>query len=346
MIAGGGTHASLVAALAVLATLGAVACATDGQDAATPPANPLRATVFHLQESFEAGDEDGICARMSRDAQRQAGKVAHGEPTTCQRDVARALHLIEEGGGWLEQARPRVVAMRSRGRSATVTLAAGRWRAEVPLVEESGSWRLASFFGMAPRPFARLQRATPRRSFPRPGRSVTAADGSGSPCGALSAARYPRISGGCVLRVSGESTIQMMTPFGGFEFSRCHISYRIHVDAEGRTWTDGWQVKYRPRSGCGDLWSCIRKDARVDYLPWKGRIRADGSGGFEHHMQLCLRTCIGPFAGVLVMRIASDPDGRRRRLASDDSGTTGFRLADPLDVRGDRLALAVAGGRG
>jgi len=335
-------RAALLMSAIAIGSATSIACG--GEEPPPPePRHPVTTVVHRLQERFAARDYRGVCKLMTRGAQIQAGEVAHSDPTTCPRDVRRVFGLIGAGGGWLDGDPPRVAAVRTRGRSATVTLVSGDWRASVPFVEGSNRWKLGGFFGMRTSQLERIEKQMPREPFPPPAEGlVEVSDGDGRPCPRTSDARYPRITGGCVVHVTDKSApVEMMTPFGGFKFGDCSVDYRMIVDGDGRTWTDEWAIEGAPESGCSDINECIREREELahDRLPWKGRIRSDGQGGFKHHMDICLRTCIGMFAGEYVLRLTPGDTGTGWRIERDDAGTTGFRLNDSLAVEGDPLRI-------
>lgn len=314
--------------VALTAVLTAVGCGGDGQDPDTPAV-----AIRELQAAFAAQDLAIICARLTPTARKQAGSVAHGFPTRCKRDVRRALGLVEEGGGWGR--RPRVGRIRRNGDRATATLVHdGRWQADVPLEEDDGIWKLAGFFGTAPAKLKAIERTARARPFPPvDGRAVKAFDGDGRPCGELSETRYPFISGGCTFVVSGRDVpFRILTPFGDFKFGECMIDYRLSIGSDGRTWTQDWDVEGSSITGCSDIVDCRTPEG--EWLPWKGRLSSDGKGGFLHRSQMCMRTCIGEFAGDFVTRLTRTDRGWRVEPTDEDA--TGFKVDGDLRVVSDK----------
>jgi hypothetical protein len=344
---------SLVALLAVL--LVAPACG-DGdkvaQPAATAPAkpppgaeprHPVTRAVHDLRDRFDSDDFAGICVLMTQAAKLDAGKIAHLSPTTCARDVRRVFTMIRDGGGWLDGRAPHVVSVRERGSTAWATIWVDGWRARIPFVRQGGRWRLDGFFGISSPRLKAIERAAPDAPFPPPGGAVEVTDSDGAACGSTSDARYPKIAGGCVARVSSRlAGVEMLTPFGGFKFGDCSVNYRVRVDGEGRTWTDEWEVEGGMQSGCSDINPCVKERTATFYdrLPWKGRIRPDGKGGFRHHMDMCLRTCVGMFVGEYVVRLEHGEDGWK--VAPEDGDATGFRFTDALPIVDGDLQLRAA----
>jgi hypothetical protein len=327
--------------LAVLTLPGLVACGSSPER--PEPNHPLTDVVHRLQDRFEADDDAGVCALMSKSAADQAGNVGHKSPTTCARDVRRVFGMIESGGGWLDGEKPRVVSI-EEGDVASATVEMDGWRGQVPFVKEGGGWKLASFFGMEPKQFEHIQDAYPSKPFPRPGRPVTISDSGHNLCPPLSDAKYPRITGGCLIEVSQRSVpVEMLTPFGGFKFDDCNFRYRVHVDGQGRTWTDRWEADGANEGGCADLNSCYRlpDEIRVDVLPWKGRIRSDGRGGFTHNVDMCLRTCMGLFAGEVAFKFAGGANDWRLKPA--DANDTGVRFNGSMSIESDPLRLNRSG---
>jgi hypothetical protein len=356
-------RAGVLAAMAV-ASLAGVACGEGSppeQEAATmrfdrlPPANPevakfarpelrgpVTAAIHRLQRAFRAGDFDRLCANVTPEAARQAGEAAHGDASTCQKDLSRLFRLIRDGGGWRHRGAPRVVAVHSDGRHATATIALDRrWQAAVPLERQAGRWKLSGLFGSQAGLAKREAAAIPGERFPAAGTpAVRVADADGSECRPLSARRYPRIGGGCRFVIRGEELpLTILTPFGDFEFDRCSLTYITRVDGAGRTWT---RIEASGSGqACGDVNTCL-DHALDDEVQQRGRILAASHGSFVHRIDLCLNTCVGDFTGVHEIRLWHD--GRRWRAAPiDGGGASGFRYQQLLDVRGD-LLIARDGG--
>jgi hypothetical protein len=295
----------------------------------------VAADVRTLQAAFAAGDMAALCRQMTKPAVRQAGGFVHGLPTLyCERDLRRAFKILRDGGGW-RATRPAVSRISARSGRATATLAHrdGKWKADVPLTDSGGRWKLAGFFGADVAEVAAIEKSSQARPFPAPrGEAVEVADVDGRACSDLSDSEYPQITGGCSFTVSDRTVpVRMLTPFGEVDFGNCAISYRVSVDASGRTWTDRWEAT--THAACSDIDPC--KEGSFDYHPWKGRLVKDGRGGYLHHMDMCLRTCIGTFVGDLVMRMVRDQKGWR--VEPTDQGASGFRFDGPLAVRGKQI---------
>lgn len=295
-----------------------------GDEPAETPATGIRA----LQAAFAADDLAALCQRMTPAAREDAGSMGHGVPTTCRRDLRRALEMIEQGGRW--GAPPAIARVDANGDRATAILEQeSGWQAAVPLVKEDGVWKLDAFFGTGGAEFDVLEKNLRDRPFPdgADGRPVAVANRDGE-CAELSDARYPHIRGGCKFTVSSRDVpVRMLTPFGDFKFGSCAFDYVVWVDSRGRTWTREWFTDSKTTPGCADLNACYTED---EAFPWKGRLVADGSGGFLHHMDICLRTCVGRYAGVVVMRFARQ--GRGWRVEPTGRDVTGFKIDGDLRV--------------
>jgi hypothetical protein len=342
-------------AMLVLLLLGVSACGSDDDGTASfvPPSttpvvgkglppevrHPTVQTIDRLQRAFAKRDYRGFCAWVTPSAARSVGMAAHGEATTCERDVRRLFGLIRKGGGWRHVNAPRVVDVKVQGDTATAIVALDRrWRAQVALARRDGRWSLNGLFGQPVGPSRRLAERIDKTDFPPPGRTaVEVKDGNGTPCPELSEADYPAVKGGCRIQTAGRITpFTMLTPFGDFQFDRCSIAYRVRVDASGRTWTDEFNVEGDPKnpvSACGDVNACFDYK-REELAPWRGRIYPDGRGGYVHRMDMCLQTCVGYFVGKLNMRMVRDGDSWRA-IPIDGGGDTGFRFDSPLLVKGD-----------
>jgi hypothetical protein len=299
--------------------------------------HPVTAAIDRLQRAFAARDYRRLCADVTPAAARDAGEAAHGDATTCERDLRRLFDLVREGGGWRHVGRPRVTDVRVEGASAVATVALDRrWRARAWLTRRDGRWRLSGLFGTPLRLAERAGATIEDASFPPAGDGLTAADATGSPCPALSAARYPELAGGCRIRLRTRIVpLTILTPFGDFEFSRCSLDYSVRVGPDGSTWTEDFEVEGgAPGSeACGDVNGCYDQVAE-SLLPWRGRLRPSGDGEFVHETDMCLRTCVGYFVGKLRVRLVEEDDGWRAEPI-DGGGETGIRFNDQLAVQGD-----------
>lgn len=322
-----------LAVAGVAAVLGAAGCSSE-DNGAPESRHPAAVAVRELQQAFAARDMARICDRMTPTAQRQAGEVAHGTPTTCEKDLRRAFKIIDEGG-WGEDGEPVVTRTDASGSRATATIEHDDgWRADVELMRQDGVWKLAGFFGVPPREFDlfedRLRRYSPREPG---GQSIEVVDGAGEPCPSIRRSGQSEVAGGCVFEVSAASVpIRMLTPFGDFKFANCSVDYRVAVTPQGDTWTTSVAFE-NPDTGCSDLNACVtEKDVEKDQ-PWKGQLVSDGDGGYTHHTIMCLRTCIGLFAGDFFMRLTRDDEGWK--VETSDEGSTGFKIDGDLKVTGD-----------
>lgn len=344
------------AILCMLAVLAAIAsgCGSDDDDGKqAPPAgpvvgeglppevrHPVTRTIDRLQRAFADEDYEGFCAWVTPSAARFAGEAAHGDATTCERDVRRLFNLIRKGGGWRHVGAPRVVDVKVDGPTATATVALDRrWQAPIALARSDGRWRLNGLFGAAPKQAVRTALATEDTDFPPADDPVEVSDGYGFRCPRLTG-DYPRLDGGCRLELSGRTApIDIVTPFGDFQFSKCWIAYDVRVDATGRTWTEEFEVEGGPENeGCADVGSCYDETRGVG-VPWRGRIYKDGDD-LIHRMDACIGTCVGYFVGRLTVRLERDGD-RWRAEPVNGGGKTGLRFVSPLAVKG-RLDVAAA----
>jgi hypothetical protein len=330
--------------LGIVSTVLLFAVASNGAGCSIGDDTQSEAAIQELQTGFSTRDMAKICERLTPSARKQAGSVAHGFPTRCKSDVRRAFGLIEEGDGFGPE--PSVTRVRRDDKHAVATLThKGGWRADVPLTQEDGTWKLAGFFGAAPSTLDAIEKSARTSPFPpADGQPIKALDASGRPCGEFSDERYPFISGGCMLTVSSRDVpFRMLTPFGDFKFGDCSVDYRLSIASDGRTWTQLWNVAGSSITGCSDIIDC-RTPTR-DWLPWKGRLSSDGKGGFLHQAQMCMRTCIGEFAGDFVTRLTHTDRGWR--IEPTDKGATGFKIDAALRAasgKGLRIQPAPADG--
>jgi hypothetical protein len=315
-----------------------------GDEAEAPePSHPVTEVVHRLQQGFADRNVPAVCELMSRPAQLEAGEVAHSSPTTCVKDVTKVFGMIDKGGGWLDADPPRVAAVHVSGDSARAVLAAGEWHATIPFEKSDGEWKASSFIGMGPQSLEAAETQIRDGVQPSGGKRVRVSTYGKYTCAPI-ADDYPKISGGCVLRVSdtGPVPVEMLTPYGAFKFGDCFVDYRISVGEDGSTWTDEWEVEGSSESGCSDVNPCVKtyRDGRLEKLPWRGRIVMAPNGDLLHHTKACIRTCVGAFAGDLVVRLVEE-DGRWR-VEPADVGATGFKLNAPLDVYGLPFKMRVA----
>jgi hypothetical protein len=325
-----------ITVLCVVGCLGVIGCGGEGSASDPQPRHPITAVVEELQASFADRDVARICRLMTRAGAVEAGNVAHSTPTTCEKDVKKVFGMIDKGGGWLDAGTPRVAAVEEDGDKATAVLDIDGWRATVPFERDDGDWKIASFIGMGAELLAAVQKDGREEAFASRGKGVRISTYGGYTCPPLLSDAYPKITGGCEIRVSdsGPVPVEMATPYGAFKFGDCFVDYRILADEQGRTWTDEWKVEGSGKSGCSDVGPCFdqRPNGRVDLLPWAGRIVAGPDGELLHRTRMCVRTCIGMFAGEFVTRLVRDGD--RWRIEPTDAGATGFKLDAPLDVYG------------
>jgi len=342
-VVGGIGRSGALAGLAALALFAGAGCGGSGD-------RPLPASVTtsasgaarELQRAFADGDIEKVCALMSASAREAAGRIAHASPTRCVPDVRKVVSMLEKGGG-LRGSAPRIARVAGTGGRRTVTFAANRgWRADVPFVKQGGRWRLDAFFGAGTKRLDHAERTAPRLAFPAAGGPpIEASDRTGTPCAEVSTARFPRVFGGCSLRVKQRRVpIRILTPFGAFKFADCNVNYSIHVDQTGRSWTDRWDFVGPDESGCSDLNQCVLPKTSL-HQPSKGRFAVERGNRYVHRAHLCLRTCVGPFVGELVVTVARTPNGWRARQKSE--GATGFKIDGELAVLSQGFDLRPAG---
>jgi hypothetical protein len=207
-----------------------------------------------------------------------------------------------------------------RGATVTVRLADGP-PTDLPFVEAGGAWKLDSLFGISAAEAKRYASGIESAPFPRPrGGRIEVTDEDGRPCPDFKTSFdtvLRRVSGGCTFEVIDMKymPISVSTVFGDFELSDCYLGFRGRVDSSGRTWTTETFLGARGGglSACGDIYRCT-SDPAVDERqpglewPWKGRISSDGDGGYVNRIKLCWETCVGMFAGDLVLRLRRDGD--------------------------------------
>jgi hypothetical protein len=320
----------------------------------TPPIespHPVTSDIKKLRRAFLADDIPGICKYMTSSAKRSAGIAVHSQPTTCERDVRKLFKTIEKGGGFEHEGGPRVTGMTlDPGGRARVLMALGQQLIEAPMAKTGGEWKLDSFFGTRTADATRFVKQVRQRPFPAAvpadalgDTTVKVRDAAGKPCPELSDKQFPQLSGGCEIHAASDQPLDLsvLTLFGRFPFDPCTISYRVLADRQGRTWTDTFDATGDPKkTACGDVNACFTKSGTP--LPWKGRLRSDGEGGFIHRMNMCLNTCVGTFTGDLVMTMKPDGKGWRTE-PSNGGGPTGFRFEGPMSIRANGIEIEGGG---
>jgi hypothetical protein len=336
-------------------TTGAAPSSTDEElptSAANLPAespHPVTRALKRIRKAFVANDIEGLCDLMTEPAQLSAGRSVHGTPTTCPRDVKRLFGAIAKGDGWQHKGLPRVTGMTLDGNEATALVALGQQLAEIPFAKVGGRWKLNGFFGSptshAERFVAEIRNAPwpPARPADALGDTrVKVRDAAGGPCPKLSYGAFPQGAGGCEIHAASEAPIELsvLTGMGDFTLEKCLISYRVLADRAGRTWTDTFAASGAPKSACGDVDACFTKKGTL--MPWKGRLRSDGEGGFIHRMNMCLNTCVGSFTGDLVMHMQPEGKGWRTEPVNG-GGQSGFRFEGPLTIVANGVEIEGAG---
>jgi hypothetical protein len=344
---GARTRWGAIAAMAVLAIAG---CGNgdDGQDtgAPVPPVlgqgltpeirNPVSAAVERLQRAFVARDYGRLCAGITPAAARTIGDTALGGATTCERDLQRLFELIEQGGGWRHEGRPRVVDVDFDLTSIVSVALDEHWRADVELVEHGGRWLLNGLFGAGVDQAEDLVRkGAEAPPWPPIDRQVAALRDEGERCPAVSEQAYPDIAGGCRIRLSTPVVpLTILGPFGYFELDRCSLEFQVRVGPVARAWIDDFDASGGPGSdACEDIASCyVPKSERR--FPWEGRIYASGKDRFVHRATMCVRTDFGEFVGELTIEFQRDGDGWHV-VPVNGGGATGLRFDSPLSMEGE-----------
>jgi hypothetical protein len=308
--------------------------ATAGVEASSPPSHPAAATVRELQEAFAGDDTARICAQMTRGAQRQAGQIAEGKPTTCERDVRRVFAIVAAGGGWGKGAPPTVTAVDGIGDQARATIADETgWTATATLAKEGGVWKLAGFLGRPAEEFEQIEASLRRSPSPELGpEQIEMVDRDGDPCPDVSDKNHPEVTGGCTFTAAATGVaIRLLTPFGDFELAECSVDYRVSVAPPGHGWIHDVEFGGGQRDRCTEIEPCLTDDG--EHRPWQTRIVGDGEGGHLQRVVICLRTPLGSFARHHVIRLARESDGWRAEPTNQ--GDAGFKIDGPLTIAGD-----------
>ena len=327
--AGEGARAAGRRPLPVAAVLlGAIAMLLVGcgdEDTSDADRRAVAQATERLQLAFAERDLPELCARMTRRASRQAGRIAYGRPRACVPDVRRAVSVIGRDV-WEELGQLPLRAVEVDGDEATATVAFEGHEVDVPLARENGRWKLDSFFGTSA---ARLD-ARPS-SLSGKGDAVTvtvAAAGARARCADFLSS-YPRVVGGCVMSLHSPAVdISVLTPFGHFRFALCRAGQRLAIDGSGDTWTSRVSFEGDSDGRCGDVRPC---GDRRGSLPWKGRIYARPDGGLSQRTDVCLDTGLGYYEGEVVTRLVRRGGGWQVVADYAEVGRSGFTLAGRLE---------------
>jgi hypothetical protein len=164
--------------------------------------------------------------------------------------------------------------------------------------------------------------------------------GERSSCSPVRIRGPKRIAGGCVVEVSGSYVeFDVKTMVGDMDFSRCVMSFTMHVGGSGGVVVD--EGKIDGRSPCNDVYPCFTDEA---ILPWRGKIRRVRGDRLELHVDMCLDTCLGRFRGPFVAGLR--PTRKGWRIVADHApvGMSGWEFHGDLDMSAKTLEFAVPSG--
>lgn len=323
------------AVAALVATMALASCG----DAPDPP---VGAALRQALAAFADRDAAGVCRLLSRKARFLIGHSGHeGPPLHCESDVERYFQWME---GYRTASRPRVLDVASDGdgtATADVRLPGGK-QVTLPFRQERGRWRLDALFD-APLSYMQVAR-TPRgdrlvaQSGNPPERvdagavTVREADEPDLPhCPPTDTERFPRVRGGCVLKLKAEKlAVSVWTPFGVVRFGRCDVEANLRMDGDGHVWIPKFKIV--GPNPCSDSVPC--RDDKPELLPWQGTIERDDDGRLRLRIHdVCLDSCIGRFEGTWDLRLTEGPERWSMRLASM-IGTSGWRIDGTIHSRG------------
>lgn len=324
----------------VAAVAGAIALGCSGdEEPRTEVQHPAAAALVQLQDAFADRDSAEICRRMTAPAQKQAGELAHGSPTTCPQDVGRAFEILSGESDWGGGEQPVVkrIASALGSRANAIVEDEDGWRAEVALARQDGAWKLAGFFGMPPAEFAQRERALQDR--PVPGlqaEPAEALDGTGAGCPDVSDKHHPEVTGGCSLGFAADSVpIAVLSPFGEFGLGDCSVSYRASIARLGHGWLTDLEIDGEDEPRCSKIERCLTEENEP--RPWTSRLVGNDDSGHFQLMEICLRTPAGLFAGEFALRLVREDDDWHAEPAA--RGVTGLRIGGELEMTGDRFDI-------
>ena len=332
------TAATTAVVLSGCGGLASLSCGGGSEQPAT-----VRATLAEALAAFERRDAGELCDSLSTKAREVIGHAMHaGAPLECVRDVKPFLSLV---GRYRSEATIAGSTRRGPGRAVARLRLPDGAVVTIPLSREDGRWRLDGLFDAS---LSRIQvRGTPReasRALERPPgplepggvvvRDLTSP--RGPRCPATSTARYPKVTGGCLVTTAQETVrLSLRTAFGAMRFAECEVSYDVRVDGSGRGWIVN--IAVAGRNPCFDALPCWDREDRQ--VPWRARIERDDGGRLRLRVRdACLDTCVGRFEGR--WEIAMTERRRSWRLRSASMvGTSGWRFDGGVTSDGKRIAI-------
>jgi hypothetical protein len=172
--------------------------------------------------------------------------------------------------------------------------------------------------------------------------SQTAADGGTAPCSPIRVGNEPPFSaaGGCLARVRSRPVeIKIETMVGEAVFATCRISFDMRIDGSGRTLVSDFNLfGFSP---CNDVVVCFQ-DRTI--TPWRGQIVAGADGALRYRTDACLDTCMGRFAGEVVVPLEPRANGWRAEVTSAPLGSSGWVLGGPWRIDAPGVKVDPNGG--
>jgi hypothetical protein len=305
-------------------TLALVSCNSGSEQ---QPAS-VRGSLDAALTAFARGDAAQLCDSLSGKAHAVIGRAMHGlPPLECVRDVRPFLKNMGRYRGGAT-----VIDVARQGPDhATVRLRLpDRTPATIPFSRVDGRWKLDGLFDAS---LSRIQlRGTPReetvmlerRPTPvrRGGVVVRDLTAPGSPrCPAIGVARFPVLSGGCLMTVGQESArLSLRTAFGAMRFAECDLFYDVRLDGSGGGWVE--DIGITGGDPCFDVLSCW--DREREKVPWPAQLERYGRQQIRLRIDdVCLDTCVGRFEGRWDVEMVERANGWRLRSAST-IGTSGW----------------------
>lgn len=332
----------------------ALACLSSCGGGSDP--SPVAAAVLEVQDAFADKEMKRACAQVTASVGRHVGRAGHDPPKGCSRDLAGLAEMFAQGERMAERKSrpsrepPEVDDFTVSGQRATAMLTVdGGSVAGVPLVRQSGEWKLDALYGGVP---ARRQLRKRPWTAAAPPPESRAADGavtvtrrSGGkavPCPPLRGAGTTKPRGGCTIRATSSDTdVFVLTAMREFLFGNCYFSFTMHVDATG-----GLAIERAGLGGdspCNDAPACFASDPGSPY-PWRGQIQRDRDGQLVATLDTCFDTCLGRFEGRTKLELRDGADGWIARASDAAVGTSGWKLDGDLSLEADGLEIEPRGG--
>lgn len=335
------------------ATLFGIACATTGCGSDdSVDRGVIEARLSALQESFDASDMVRACQQLTPRAKALIGSMGHASPEGCREDLAKIRKWMANGDRRVIGPAPRFLEVEGDADSARATVRPpGTEPYAVRFANHGGRWKLDGVFDAGTASLQEGSRVPPDEGEPELSGAEDGAPVEVSfdrkskrlPCPKTTGDEIGRDSD-CRIEVTPTAVdASVLNPFGRMPFATCDVEFTLHVEPDGRTWTDD----FVGRSGgagysaaCGDFEACgIR--ASGGHMRWTGRITMGPERELRHRFtDMCLDTCVGKFRGDWTVDLRKSDRGWRLRADDAMVGVSGWTIDGEMRARTTALSFS------